>query len=359
MRIVALAVVLCSLLSCNNELDTNDEWSDVTIIYGLLDPTADTNWVRVQRGFLGREDPALSFSVYDSLYYKNIDVVLESFEVNDDGSLGARSDSFAMIKDDVSRKIKGDVYNHENHYVFRTQEKLNDRLKYKVSVLKKDGGPTASAITALVEGYQSDSAGYRFKTPDPASSPPEYIGVLEWYSAPRARIYRVDVNFLYREFDLQTKEEVHKEVKVENYAIIKAMPDYEYMRYAPPRNELYKLLSEELPTGKPGKLNFFEELQFEVWAASRDLSIYAHLNSIDPGIHSYIPELGGIENGTGLFASRTMIRLEKIALHTDVEQTYYLANTLCNKGFAAIHTNDTCYCEYADNYTRQVCLSDT
>ena len=67
-----LLLLLPVLFSCNKELKVNANWKDVTVVYGLLDQTADTTFIKVTKAFLG-EGNALQFAqVPDSSNYPDI-----------------------------------------------------------------------------------------------------------------------------------------------------------------------------------------------------------------------------------------------------------------------------------------------
>ncbi len=354
-----LLLVFLSSISCDNTIENNGNWSDVTIIYALLDPAADTNWVRVQRGFLGKEDPGQYFTVSDSLYYKNATVILESFKGASGGGLGQKVDSIAMVKDYTSRALEDVNLTGDGHHLYRTQEKLDHNLIYKVSVIKGDDGPTASATTSLVHNSQSQSSGFRFKKPDLNSLyENEFIGILEWYAAEGAAIYKVDFKFYYKEYDTVTKVAEHKHVEVKDYRIVPAFGGLEYYSYSPPRNTMYKAISENIGLPPKNTIRFFEDLQFTVWAASPEFYTYVRVNAPKERLNAYVPEVPGIENGTGLFASRTSITLDNIPLHPDMKLSYYLTNTLCNRGFAVAQGLDTCFCEIKSYGTNQVCTEN-
>lgn len=347
------------LASCNNIIETNDDWSDVTILYGLLDPAADTNWIRVQRGFLAEDNPNTYFTVSDSLYYKDVSVILESFKPISTGGLGQRIDSFALIKDYTSRALEHTELTGDGHHLYRTQKKLDHDLIYKVSVIKADGGPTVTATTHLVHNSLSQSSGFRFKTPDLNSLyENEFIGVLEWYAAEGAAIYKIDLRFFYKEFDTLTKEVEHKYVDIKDYSILPAYNNLEYFSYSPFRNVMYKALADNIGLPPNNKLRFFEKMKFTIWAASPGFYTYARVNAPKEGLNVFVPEVPGIENGTGLFASRTSITLDNIPLHQDMRSTYYLSKALCNRGFAVAQGMDTCYCEIKSYGTNQICIEN-
>ena len=63
--------------SCEDELKVNADWKDVSIIYGVLDKTKNTNYVRIHRGYLGDEGITGGNQNPDSLYYPELSVTID------------------------------------------------------------------------------------------------------------------------------------------------------------------------------------------------------------------------------------------------------------------------------------------
>ena len=49
-----LLIITLLLQSCSNEFDPNADWTETTLVYGLIDPDEDTTFLRIQRCFLGK-----------------------------------------------------------------------------------------------------------------------------------------------------------------------------------------------------------------------------------------------------------------------------------------------------------------
>ena len=79
--LLSISIILL-FTQCKNEFEVNDDWKDITVVYGLLNQTEDTNYIRVTKGFLGNEDANIMAHIKDSLYYKNVDVLLEEWNGN-------------------------------------------------------------------------------------------------------------------------------------------------------------------------------------------------------------------------------------------------------------------------------------
>ena len=39
--------------ACNTDVDLYSDYKDITVVYGLLDPGKDTNYVKINKAFLG------------------------------------------------------------------------------------------------------------------------------------------------------------------------------------------------------------------------------------------------------------------------------------------------------------------
>jgi hypothetical protein len=83
MRYIVGLLVVLFLASCDNELDLVKDFKEVPVVYGLLDRTAETQYIRVERAFADREiSPNDIAQNPDSLYYDDITVRLINKRTN-------------------------------------------------------------------------------------------------------------------------------------------------------------------------------------------------------------------------------------------------------------------------------------
>lgn len=343
---------LGGLSSCETDININDDWEDVTVIYGLLDPTADTNWVRVERGYLGPAPANQSFNESDSLYYDTLAVSLEAFEITGTNTTGNRVDSIFLTKDTKSRELEPGVFTTEGYRLYRTTTPLKDDLEYRLTVRKPGKDYTdARATTRLVGGYDPNvSTSFSFKTPrDFPTVIPKFDGDIKWWASSNAAIYEIDLYFFYTEYDRTTKKLEQKSFKMD-YETLRgnaAMPTQQEVRSNLSLTNFYQQVAAHLDAAPPGKLRFFNEMRIDVWAGGENLANYIALNEPSTGINPSKPEFPQIENGTGLLSSRTKISLDGIVLRDEIERKYYLHPILCDRGFAVAEASDTCFCEPA------------
>ena len=102
------------------------------------------------------------------------------------------------------------------------------------------------------------------------------------------------------------------------------------------------------------KLRFVENMVIDVYAGGSDLQKYMALNAPTNGVNQTKPEFPQIEEGTGLFSSRTVISLNDVDFpradggdgpYTKHYDNFYLSRILCDRNFAKLSSQDTLICK--------------
>ena len=63
------SLVALTIVACENDVDLLEEYQEIPVIYGLIDPSVKTHMVRVQRAFLGEGNALLMAQNPDSILY--------------------------------------------------------------------------------------------------------------------------------------------------------------------------------------------------------------------------------------------------------------------------------------------------
>ena len=354
----ALSTVFLS--SCDNDFDINDEWKDITVLYGLLDPEADTNWVRVQRAYLGKDAASASFDNPDSLYYSEVEVTLQAYE-NIGGAPGNPvGNEIKLTKDGTSRQEEEGTFTTEGFHLYRTTQDINysdDNYIYKIVVKKpRTNYPDASSTTTIVEGAPD----FRFVAPSPITTTARvFNGRLEWYASTNAKIYEVDMYVNYKEINRNYTYRLDSTIKVDYGSLEGISADVSpgsKLDLTESISFFYNALAASFPPLPQGHLRFIKDLEFVIWAGGEDLAKYIDLNKPTLGVNANRPEFPDIENGIGLFSSRTNISIDRVALAPTIENSYYLSGILCDAGFANVSSGDTCTCRRTSTGPEQVCF---
>ncbi len=69
--IILLSAVVFSISSCSTEVNLNAPYESEPVIFGLLDSEVDTQWVKINRTWLGEGDQNVFAQIQDSSEYEN------------------------------------------------------------------------------------------------------------------------------------------------------------------------------------------------------------------------------------------------------------------------------------------------
>jgi len=343
--IVALAA-FATLISCDNEVKINAEYEDLSIIYGMLNPKLDSNYIRVQRGYLGNEPAANSVGQPDSLYYDTADINVFIREYAKDATA---FDKEAPLLYDNSIPLDSGLFTGNGYYLFRVPSELDilSTKEYEVVVIRKDGSE-ATARTGIVGDIV-------IIIPRETVTAKVYNGLIEFKvrqdlggnrpdATAKMTAYQPIIKFHYKEVDLNSKVEEFKTATI-TLPLVESIFDDINLTFS--GTELNQALSERLPKN-PNIIRFFQFLDVEIYGASEELMTYIELNKPSSGINQNRPDYSQVINGSGILSSRTFSRRLGVSLQTQLYDRLLVSQTTCDLNFARFESGningDTCWC---------------
>lgn len=338
-----LLITLVALLSisCNNELEVNTNFEDVTVLYAILEANKDTNWVRVQRGYLGNEAASVSYNRPDSLYYpvNDIEVLLRELEP---GSPRSEFDRTIRLEvDSTTFNLQPGTFTTKGHRLYRTPAgvKLDITKEYEAVVVRKDGSE-AYARTPLIENAVINDPNSRNPDPDVRV----FRDRVEWQGVSGAASHEVKVVYKFLEFDANTKQGVMDSV---SFSVLNVSPANQSSRGRSVDTDIINRLAVSDLQVKPTVFRFFEEIRIEVWSVGEDLQTFMELNQPSGGVSQNKPAFPQVTNGTGIVSTRSKSSLNVPNINTALENRIVTSNRLCDLRFAVVRNQgrDTCICD--------------
>lgn len=339
---VAFVVVFSS---CETEVDLNATYKNTTVVFGLINPdfngdnlinALDTQWIKINKTFLGSGDNTVYAGIRDSSEYKDEDFESKVVERRVDGNVVF---TYPIFSTTVSNKsIDGIFYGPEQtlYYFVPEASGLPQSAEYHIK-LKFTDGREVDATTDVV-----NYAGFSFITPQVNASlilaqPSSLGGVnfvdpvsVRWYSASNAKLYDVMLRFHYT-------EEIYSGPTWPGVPISSTVKFVDY--------RIGSQIAAELSAGNPmkvefGGLGFFTFLKnniavnanarriigylgtdqktrcFEVilTMGNEELASYIEVNTVSGSIIQERPVYTNVNNGLGLFASRGSRKVTDIKL---------------------------------------------
>lgn len=328
---------ISAFIACDNELDINAPYQKVNVIYALLDPALDTNYVRVQRGYLGDAPASQSFNEPDSIYFDTslIKVFIHEYEPGSN-----QIEETYRLEYDNSKTLDSGTFTTEGYYLFRTPANLQFKTDKVYEVYLEREGEVASAKTGIVgpidiinpPSTQSNRIFREFILFD-----------IDELGTARIEAFQPIIYFNYREYNVKTKDSTYK---TEIIRLPLRLNNTNDINISYRSTDLNSALAGRLEKD-PDILRFFIDMDIEIWAASEALVTYYELNEPASGINQNRPDFEQVENGTGLVTSRTSARRNNIALEsTKVFANLVKSNATCGLNFVDVRNNgrDTCYC---------------
>lgn len=309
-RIFSLLLTLLALAplfqSCSTDVDLYADYKDITIVYGLLDAEQDTNYIKINKAFLG--DANVISQIADSCNYPGkLDVRLIEYRSDLSSNNYQKTREFALDTITVHNKDLGLFY-APDQLVYYTTYKIhanNDYYKYRYDLQIDRGDTLITSTTTVVGGknlYISPST-FDF------SSKTE-LGTIKWNECPNTALFEIVVYFHYAEIGAgyDTVEHVVKVwSRQEKETLIPQNHGLYYFQY--PHSNFFSSIKDHIEkTSQSGNVDrvFFEPCVEVVLSAGGDeLNNYIMVNGANNSLVQTIPEYTNIQGGVGVFSSRT------------------------------------------------------
>ncbi|MCX7954521.1 MAG: hypothetical protein N3A01_04940 [Bacteroidales bacterium] len=286
---------LLFLISCNTDVNVQDNWRDITVVYGILDPADTIQIVRVSKAFLGAGNAYEMAKIPDSFYYsKPVNVFLEEWNGT------SLTKVITLVKDSIIHRDEG-VFSNSKNYYFVTKEPLNMFAKYKLKVNIEN--KTVEAETYLIPGNE-----LYIKNQTTSSIIPQqnsYIKVV--FKTPKyGKIFQTFLRFYYYEVFPDDTVKKHLDIYLSKN-ITATIEGNEEITVSYPSISFYETLKNKIKNNNANLLYRVvakKATQIIIYVGSQEY--FAYLQSIEPvsGVVVDKPLYNNISNGIGLFTSR-------------------------------------------------------
>ncbi len=320
--LIILVFLLLSLCSCDDSFTINDEWSDITIVYSVLNQDDTAHYIKINKAFLGDASAYEMAKIADSIQYMSeLRVSLEEYEIIDRNVSPYNSDNWILtdrgsiilertteiLKDSVSENGKVGLFSTEINYLYKTKEKLNKLYKYvlEIKIPEKDDIVTSQTIllgdlkeispTKNINGYNSTLNMADYKRP--------YMA--KWEMPVYGKIIEPVIHIHYLEIvdNISTNKYIDIEYGSQFVENIR-MPNNPYARemfQIVGGSGFYRNIGAKIDENINAKRKILG-LDFIYYVGGRDLFNYmASTEAVSYG--QYETDISNIINGVGLFAS--------------------------------------------------------
>jgi len=295
------------LTSCENDIDVNADWKDITVVYGLLDQSDSVHYLKITKAFLGQGNALVFAQIPDSSNYQGkLEVRMEGWEmITQYDSTLQQTIYFDTIT--IDYKEKGDsifYYPHQLVYKSVGSEKLNGNYIYKLFIKDPQTGKEITAETALVQKMPDISK------PDPAPARATFISgtknQVEWTSAKGGKRYQLVARFYYLETPKDTS--FPASLKSVDWVIFNDLKTENTLggvtlKYSYSADVFYTVLGSHIPVD-PSVERTAGKMEYIFTVAADDLNTYMEVTEPSYTIVQEKPPFTNITNGIGIFSAR-------------------------------------------------------
>jgi len=289
--IVVFIILFVTLVQCKNDFKVNEDWSDISVVYGLISSKDTVHYIRLSKAFLGEQDAYQMAQVSDSLYYKNAIVYIE-----EDGT----SNKIYFSKDSTIQKDSGIfAYDKNIYYKAISPLSINPDAKYKLNIFTN--GKTITSETSLLQFFIIE--------PLPPNSVSLYQSdkglTVKWTSQPNARIFETNVRFYYYEITSTHTTKKYIDIKLATQTTLSILGN-ENMEALLTGGTFLTTVGNKVPnnTNVLKRVVAHASIEVTISVGSDDLYTYMQVNQPSTGIVSERPVFSNISNGLGLFTSK-------------------------------------------------------
>lgn len=321
--ILFIALFTAFFSSCSTDVDLYSDYKDVPIIYAMLNPRADTNFVKITRAFCGTNENPIDANevalIADSSNYPGkLDAQIIELKSVHGELYEPTGRTFVLDTITLHNKEEG-VFYSPDQLIYYTTEPFNtgageNRYKYKLVVVKPDGD-SLTAQTAMVGNaeFAIMTSGVGFQ-----QAPTNELRKIMFRADNFASIYEVTMQFNYRE-TLNGNGTKKKNIKrsfgarnISEFHKLEGTENSYYLEYSV--NWLFNALAIAIggdtiyDANHPNVIRYIDDFVIYISAAGDDLTYYYYANQAQMSSPmSLVSVYSNINGGYGLFSSRTQI----------------------------------------------------
>jgi hypothetical protein len=284
--------------SCENEVDINADYQEITIVYGLLNQTEARQYIKVTKAFqtegnvlVAAKDPANS--MYDP---KDLEVWMDEYLGN------SYKGTIYLDSVLITNKDSGDFY-YPNEIVYATPPgtKLNPLYEYRLNIKVKSTGRLIEGRTRLIRDFMVTRP---LPQQEYVSFTGNYNQQVVWESAKGGILHQLYIRFFYTEVSPSAGQSSHYIDLVFSPKRASTDEGSEKMKLEYNGNTFYQNLAAQLDPPPAGVVRYPDSVYYMFHVADKDFATFIDINKPSGSIVQERPAFSNISNGVGLFSAR-------------------------------------------------------
>ena len=321
---IAIPFLSISLIfsSCSTDFELNAPYETIPVVYGLLDQSKDTQFVKINRSFLGYGNNVDYAAINDCTHFEYVVAVLE--EYNEFGNLIDHD----TLKELMVGNLQPGIFYEDSqkvYYLETDSDSLKEENTYHLKVSVPDKGLNFDAETDLIKGswlnfkFQTilylAGSGFKVADVDLATTEDGYLEqTLRWTTAERGKRYELMLRLHYTEVynDLTEQEKflewnLGRQISVSSSGgeeMFKDVSGGSFFNFVETQLQNYENEDQVMK-----RVLGMDAVEIILTAGNEDLNTYMQVNEPVTGIVTERPIFTNVNNGIGIFASKYSTRV--------------------------------------------------
>lgn len=308
LSLCCIVLVVLGLVSCKPDVELTSDYKDVTVVYGLLNPLDQYQYIKIYKGYLTKDNALVWAKDLDNIsYYNDITVKLEEYYPE---SAGGELRTTYVLDTVMSVQKNYGVFASPTQVLYRMKKSIREGYRYRLVIENNTTGRVVTSETTTLANMAFNiplGTSHSISTINLNKDDPWSVG-FKTSSWPE-NAYAVDayVTFRYIEKNKVTGDTVHKAVRD-----IRVTPGFtagNETSFKP--NVIYRILQENIDVND-NVWRFpdtYECIDIKLWAC--DQVYYTYYKTAQPSSSivqdriNYTNIEADDDMALGFFASRT------------------------------------------------------
>ncbi len=312
---IGLTLAFAAMASCSTDVEINAPYETTAVVYGFVEPIEDTQYVKINRTYLGDGNNAEYAAINDSTQFES---VVGTVDMIKNGTVQESYDLEELFVND----IEDGIFYTDSQKVFYwvPTSGIDDEATYQINLDINEGEKTVTAETGVV-GFVNFKQNFRNKvvnTNGVSFANTSSVGQnvyndlgIEWGVATNGKRYQVKLVFNYEEHT--ATDTTMRSISTTLGSVVGETADIDFFQNYNGEN-FYAFVDNRLKND-PNEASIVKRVahgvEFHIVVADENLHTYMEVNEPASGIVNERPVFTNVTNGYGLFASRNTTVLEE------------------------------------------------
>lgn len=299
---VLFLIFITIFSSCSTDFEVNEKWKEIDIVYGLLDKKDSVQYIRINKAFLNDNRSALEVAKEtDSIYHDTLVVRLQKIingQVKDD----------KRLEKIYTETLEPGIFAAPGQFLYKTPGfpyVLDPGATYKLLVENPRTGVKVDATTKIV-GDATIPINSPINLNHTISFVPGEPSNVSWKTGANARFYDFTFHIYYLETNsINGKTDTVKLIwPVSRFNLTPGLEGGRDMVQLLKGDNFFSFMAQQVPI-KQNIRRKLSSVDIILEGGGQDVYYYISVNKPATGIVQKKPEFTNINNGYGIFSSRT------------------------------------------------------